>query len=84
MSSTYNNMKDLWLEFTVYVNLGHGRTNIPMCGLCGNTGEVNTRDRAIAPNGTTDCGVKAFCICPNGRCLKKLATGSKYGGSSVK
>jgi len=52
-------MSDLWLEYAAH---GH-------CGLCGNTGVVNTLENAITPNGT-HVGVKAFCICPNGRALK--------------
>lgn len=51
---------DLWLEYSE-----HG-----MCGLCGNTGVLNTlRSARMAVDGR-HVGVKAYCICPNGRALK--------------
>ena len=50
-----------WFEF-----LGHHSC----CGLCGNSGVVDTRGKVETPSGE-DCGVRAFCICPNGRTLKR-------------
>lgn len=49
---------DLWLE---YVNNG-------LCGLCGNSGTLNTHGVKSAAG--FPCGVKLPCICPNGRALK--------------
>lgn len=54
-------MKDpLWLEFV----------SVGLCGLCGNTGSIDTRSSAVSAAGVR-CGVRAFCICPNGRALKR-------------
>jgi hypothetical protein len=54
---------DTWLEF-----LGP-RGVESCCGLCGNSGIVDTRGKVSSPVGE-DCGVRTFCICPNGRVLK--------------
>jgi hypothetical protein len=68
-----NKVKDLWLEFLVQVPMPHlGGIEVPICGLCGNTGRVNTVQLVKTPTGIP-CGVKAFCICPNGRQLKKMS-----------
>lgn len=56
--------KDLWLEFSV--SMGH----YSVCGLCGNNGIVDTRDSAMTPRGVS-AGIRSYCICPNGRALKK-------------
>lgn len=40
------------------------------CGLCGNTGVIDTRGRLETPAGVP-CGVLRFCLCPNGRAWKK-------------
>lgn len=45
-----------------------------LCGLCGNTGFVDTRGRAVSAAGV-DAGVRALCICPNGRAIKKARRG---------
>lgn len=58
---------DLWLEFLGGDLPGVGKH---LCGLCGNTGVVDTRGRIASPVGHA-CGVRAFCICPNGRAWKK-------------
>lgn len=42
---------------------------ITFCGLCGNTGIIDTTQSAITPNGTS-VGKKFYCLCPNGRALK--------------
>ncbi len=59
---------DLWMEFL-------GGT-VPMpgchCGLCGNHGIVDTVGKVSTPAGHP-CGVRTFCICPNGRVMKKNA-----------
>jgi hypothetical protein len=64
---------ELWLEFLgpekadpadpISIAKAH-------CGLCGNKGIVDTRGRMFTPAGY-ECGVLAFCICPNGRIMKK-------------
>lgn len=53
-----------WLEF-----LGPSGVEA-FCGLCGNSGILDTRGNVKAPYGISDCGVRAFCICPNGRIIK--------------
>lgn len=53
-------MKDeLWTEFTVD----------NLCGLCGNWGVNDTRGKKT-PAGY-ECGAIFYCICPNGRALKR-------------
>ncbi len=52
---------DLWLEFNHPAGL---------CGLCGNYGFVDTRGKVFSP-AHVECGVLAYCICPNGRSMKK-------------
>ena len=56
--------EDMWLEF-----LGPPGAE-SYCGLCGNFGVVDTRGKVVSPRGG-DCGVRAFCICPNGRSMKQ-------------
>lgn len=41
-----------------------------LCGLCGNHGVVDMTGKVFSPAGV-ECGVKAFCVCPNGRALKR-------------
>lgn len=54
---------DTWLEFL-------GPPNVEShCGLCGNTGIVDTRDKVTSSYGD-ECGVRAYCLCPNGRIIK--------------
>lgn len=53
---------DYWV--TRYVHPQSG-----LCTLCGNTGQVDTRGRAISAAGI-DAGVVTFCICPNGQVLR--------------
>ncbi len=54
---------DTWMEF-----LGPPGVE-SYCGLCGNCGVIDTRGKVTDPGGD-DCGVRAYCICPNGRILK--------------
>ena len=62
---------ELWLEYMVDVeppqDSRHLLETIPVCGLCGNTGIVETF--AKTPYGIA-CGVHKPCICPNGRAIK--------------
>ena len=66
------NENELWREYLVEVappgDLKDKIETIPICGLCGNTGIVETFART--PYGTP-CGVCKPCICPNGRAMKK-------------
>lgn len=51
---------DLWFEFV---------TDDHHCGLCGNHGFITTRVQTPAGHWT---GIdRRFCICPNGRAIKK-------------
>ncbi len=52
--------QDLWWEFT---------DSHDFCGLCGNSGVIDTRGRVFTAAGVS-CGVLAFCLCPNGRAFK--------------
>ena len=60
--------KELWCEFNVEVFREDIGFKIPLCGLCANSGIVDTTTTAIW-NGKP-AGIKTFCICPNGRALK--------------
>ena len=51
----------LWEEF---------QSSKDLCGLCGQTGVVNTLARMWSPGGVA-CGVLTYCICPNGRTKKE-------------
>jgi hypothetical protein len=54
---------DTWLEFL-------GPPSVEShCGLCGDSGILDTRNKVHSSTGE-DCGVRAFCICPNGRTIK--------------
>lgn len=53
-------MSEFWKEF----NGPQG-----LCGLCGNSGVIDTRGRVFSAAGVS-CGVLAFCLCPNGRAFK--------------
>jgi len=57
---------ELWLEFI--------HPTLLLCGLCGNTGQIDTRGRAVSPAGY-DAGGVHWCICKNGRARKALAQG---------
>jgi hypothetical protein len=63
---------DLWEEYIVEAppprGLADSIESVPVCGLCGNTGIVETH--AKTPYGAA-CGVCKPCICPNGRAIKR-------------
>jgi hypothetical protein len=40
------------------------------CVICGNDGIIDTRGKTSSPSGF-EYGTKVFCICPNGRVLKR-------------
>jgi len=76
MSNTKGTSTDAWLEF---LSNGPGKC----CGLCGNSGYIDTLKSAITPRGVK-CGIQAYCICPNGRAIKKQTTGQKkWEGTSI-
>ncbi len=52
--------EELWFEF---INGG-------LCGLCGNSGYVDTTLSAISHTGER-IGIRQPCICPNGRKIKR-------------
>jgi hypothetical protein len=58
------NIEDLWLDEFL-------DKEKHLCGLCGNTGKIDTRGKVKSPVGIVT-GVLAFCICPNGRVMKKI------------
>lgn len=60
---------DTWLEF-----LGPPGVE-SCCGLCGNSGVIDTRGKVTDPRGN-DCGVRIHCICPNGRAIKQFSGGA--------
>ncbi len=62
--------KDLWEEFIVEVFRPDIGFNIPLCGLCANTGILDTTTTAKWQGKCI--GVKTHCICPNGRVMKKM------------
>lgn len=63
----------LWEEFTVMMEFKHlPGHQIPMCGLCGNSGRIHLVT-PIPPKGIIGDPpvLDAFCICPNGRAIKR-------------
>lgn len=68
---------DLWEEFIVMVPMPHFQgMEVPVCGLCANTGIVDTLKTAVSPKGV-QAGIRACCICPNGRALSKALKGER-------
>lgn len=77
-----SNAKNLWEEFVVKAVNEELGFEIPLCGLCGNSGILDTTTSAKWSNKSV--GIKAYCICPNGRARKKVITKQKkWEGSSV-
>lgn len=60
---------DLWEEFVVNVLHPELKIEVPICGLCGNLGIIDTTKTAFIFG--ISVGVKTYCICPNGRCMKE-------------
>ena len=58
-------LRQLWLDEYVDDRTG-------LCSLCGNRGRIDTRERAVSHAGV-HAGRVNFCICPNGRAMKKAA-----------
>lgn len=61
-------MNKLWEEYIVQVYSEELGMEIPLCGLCGGFGIVDTTNSAKWKE--KPAGIKACCICPNGRNLK--------------
>lgn len=63
---------ELWEEYLVEVlppkHLRDKLETIPVCGLCGNTGVVETNAKTSYGQA---CGVHKPCICPHGRKIKE-------------
>lgn len=58
-------------------------TSGSFCGLCGNSGVIDTRPTARTPRGQANVGIVAKCICPNGMALRdaeRAADASMRGG----
>lgn len=80
--SAYKQLSQLWMEFTsLIIDPRLINCEIPYCALCGNSGILDTTQSAKTPGGIP-CGIRAFCICPNGRARRKINKGRKYGESS--
>ena len=77
---TYSELDD---EYEVWVHREDICFDIPLCGLCANTGILDTRESAIWQG--KKVGVRQHCICPNGRRLKRRNKGQgKIVGSGAK
>ncbi len=68
--------EDTWLEFTSHA-LG-----FPICGLCGNTGVIDTTLSAWSSAGMR-CGIRRFCICPNGRAYHEERGGKELSELAI-
>jgi hypothetical protein len=70
MKKQKSSESELWKEFLVEAPPPKNTSleSVPVCGLCGNTGIVETSART--PYGAP-CGVRKPCICPNGRSEKE-------------
>jgi len=75
-------------EFVVHVNRDRGMNTIsvPLCGLCGNNGIIKTKWHPPWTEMETDYDsyeLEGYCICKNGREMRKKAVGSRWGGTSI-
>lgn len=59
---TDNPITDYWYEH--YVS-----SPACLCSLCGNTGKIDTRGRAVSGAGVHSGGLH-YCICPNGQVMR--------------
>lgn len=71
---------DIWTEF-LHTTKDTTKDPIKHCGLCGNRGIIDTKKSARTSAGWP-VGIRAFCICPNGRAMKS-GLGLPAGSSSV-
>ncbi len=61
MNDEFDN--EFWMEFL--------DKKIMCCGLCGNHGIIDTTNLNIKTPAGYKVGVRTYCICPNGRAMKK-------------
>jgi len=74
-------LSDLYCEFDSHITTPIVK-KLPVCGLCGNSGIIDTTKTVSCLNQM--CGVRAYCICPNGRDVKTKATKQKkWEGTSI-
>ena len=57
----------VFTEYSVKININGKEVNI--CGLCGNNGILETNPKTSLGH---ELSLKTYCICPNGRRLKKV------------
>lgn len=68
-------LSDLWWE-----EFRSDQSAFGGCILCGNSARIDTRGKVFNAKGE-DVGGEAFCICPNGRAVKKaVAAASQEAG----
>lgn len=70
---TQEQFRDLWRAEFVRADL---------CGLCGNSGTIDTRGVRSAAG--VLCGDQFFCLCPNGRAIKKAYRAADADTASAK
>jgi len=77
----------VWDEFSFMFQWGEcsdgTKINAGCCGLCGNTGMIDTRGHLRTPDGADAGGVRAYCICPNGRYAKRRAGLKKWDSTKI-
>lgn len=62
---------DFWDEnYVILVPIPHLNEKVPMCGLCGNSGRIQTNPKRSSGE---ELGKQEFyCLCPNGVALKEM------------
>lgn len=66
-------LKDIWYEEFNSTAVVNGTEFGGFCVLCGNSGKIDSsKFNVTSPIGLPIKPIKAFCICPNGRAIKKL------------
>lgn len=76
-----NKSHKLYWEYTVFVDRKPIGT-IPLCGLCANSGVIDTTKSAIWSMMQQSVGVVAYCICPNGRVMSKKSR-AQHGSAII-
>ena len=62
---------EAFYDFLTNYNLYHfSNEEHALCGICGNTGDIDTTDTAISPKGLK-AGGEYNCFCPNGRASRE-------------
>jgi len=62
-------IEDIREEFTTYAMREDIGFEISLCGLCANSGIVDTRKSAVWND--QQVGILGYCLCANGRALKR-------------